>query len=295
LAKNYSIRSESFLVWGGEENDPPQYGKVFISVKPKNASKLSIQEKQSISRNILSPISMLTVTPEVVDPDLTYINTKVVVYYDQRKTTASPDVLSQGIRNKILQYGNENLDQFGKNFRQSKFSSYIDGLDPSINSNRTSIVIEKRLEPQFGKSLPYTIKFDNAINHPIDGYTPVLSSSPFFFTDTNGSVAAYLDDDGYGNVRIYKLVGQERIYIKRNAGTINYSTGLVELKSFAPLGIPDGNVEIKISLIPERNDIFVRRNQVLLINDNEIDITVVPESTVIDKNASDANFPYRTS
>jgi len=90
-------------------------------------------------------------------------------------------------------------------------------------------------------------------------------------------------------------VGQERIYIKRNAGTINYSTGLVELKSFAPLGIPDGNVEIKISLIPERNDIFVRRNQVLLINDNEIDITVVPESTVIDKNASDANFPYRTS
>ena len=295
LAKDYSIRSESFLVWGGEENDPPQYGKVFISVKPRNASKLSIQEKQSISRNILAPISMLTVTPEVVDPDITYINPTVVVYYDQRKTISTSDVISQGIREKILQYGEENLDQFGKNFRQSKFSSYIDGLDQAINSSSTSIVLEKRLEPQFGKSLPYTIEFDNSILHPIDGYPPVISSSSFFFTDSNGSVAAYLDDDGYGNIRVYKLVGQERIYIKRKAGTVNYSDGLVELKSFAPLGTPDGNVEIKLTMVPERGDVFVRRNQVLVINDDAIDITVVPESTIIDRNASDANFPYRTT
>lgn len=295
LAKDYSIRSESFLVWGGEENDPPQYGKVFISVKPRNASKLSIQEKQSISRNILAPISMLTVTPEVVDPDVTYINPTVVVYYDQRKTISTSDVISQGIREKILQYGDENLDQFGKNFRQSKFSSYIDGLDQSINSSSTSIALEKRLEPQFGRSLPYTIKFDNSILHPIDGYPPVLSSSSFFFTDSNGSVAAYLDDDGYGNIRVYKLVGRERIYIKRKAGTINYSDGLVELKSFAPLGTPDGNVEIKFTVVPERGDVFVRRNQVLVINDDAIDITVVPEGTIIDRNASDANFPYRTT
>jgi hypothetical protein len=295
LAKDYSIRSESFLVWGGEENDPPQYGKVFISVKPRNASRLSIQEKQSISRNILAPISMLTVTPEVVDPDVTYINPTVVVYYDQRKTISTSDVISQGIREKILQYGDENLDQFGKNFRQSKFSSYIDGLDQSINSSSTSITLEKRLEPQFGRSLPYTIKFDNSILHPIDGYPPVLSSSSFFFTDSNGSVAAYLDDDGYGNIRVYKLVGQERIYIKRKAGTINYSDGLVELKSFAPLGTPDGNVEIKFTVVPERGDVFVRRNQVLVMNDDAIDITVVPEGTIIDRNASDANFPYRTT
>jgi hypothetical protein len=66
------------------------------------------------------------------------------------------------------------------------------------------------------------------------------------------------------------------------------------LKSFTPLGIPDGSVEIKITVKPDRGDIFVRRNQVLVINPNEIDVVMVQEKTVIDRKASDSGFPYRT-
>jgi hypothetical protein len=303
LAKEYSLRSESFLVWGGEENDPPQYGKVFISIKPRNSSKLSITEKQSISKNILGPLNVLTVTPEVVDPDVTYINPIVTVYYDPRLTTASPDTLTQEIRSRILEFGDENLDQFGKNFRQSKFSAFIDGLDPSFNSNSVSLSMEKRIEPRFGQALPYTVKFDNKLFHPIDGYPPILSSSAFYHTDLTSTtvvkptVVAYLDDDGYGNIRIYKRIGSDRVYLKRKAGTINYETGLIEIKSFIPLGVPDGTetpVEIKLIVRPDRGDIFVRRNQVLVINSEQIDINMVQEKSVIDRKASDTGFPFIT-
>jgi len=303
LAREYSIRSESFLVWGGEENDPPQYGKVFISIKPKNAGRLTITEKQAISKTVLGQRNLVTVTPEIVDPDLTYINTDVSVFYDPQLTTASPDVLISGISSKIVEYGDTFLDQFGKNFRQSKFSSFIDSLDPSINSSSVKLKLEKRIEPQFERTLPYTVKFDNAVFHPVDGYPPVLSSSSFYYRDVTSTavnkptIIAYLDDDGYGNIRIYKKVGEERIYLVNRAGTINYTNGLIQLKSFSPLGIPDpdGSVEIKIIIVPDRGDVLVRRNQVLLINDREINVVVVPEKTVIDRNASDSGFPFRTN
>ena len=300
LAREYSLRSESFLVWGGEENDPPKYGKVFISIKPKNSAKLSITEKQAISNTILGQRNLLTVTPEVVDPDVIYINPSVIVYYDPQATTATADILVTGIRDKISTFSDTNLDQFGKNFRQSKFNSFIDGLDPSINSSSTTILLEKRIEPQFGRSLPYTIKYDNELFHPIAGYPSILNSTPFFHADLTSNaiskptISANLDDDGYGNVRIYTRVGEDRIYLNRKAGTVNYETGIVELKAFSPLGIPDGSVEVKITVTPNRSDIFVRRNQVLIINPDNVGVVVVQEKTVIDRKASDSGFPFRT-
>jgi hypothetical protein len=300
LAREYSLRSESFLVWGGEENDPPQYGKVFISIKPKNSAKLSITEKQAISNTILGQRNLLTVTPEVVDADVTYINPTVTVYYNPNATTATSDILATGVRNNILSFSDTNLDQFGKNFRQSKFNSFIDYLDAAVNSSNTTIVLEKRIEPQFNRTLPYTIKFDNKAFHPIDGYPSILESSSFYHQDLTSSetskpiVVSYLDDDGYGNVRIYKKINDAPIYLNRKAGTVNYDTGIVQLKSFSPTGIPDGSVDIKIKIVPDRKDIFVRRNQVLVINPNEIVVNMVQDKTIIDKKASDSGFPFRS-
>jgi hypothetical protein len=300
LARDYSLRSDSFLVWGGEENDPPQYGKVFISIKPKNSAKLSITEKQAIARNILRQRNVLTVTPEVVDPDVTYINPTVTVYYDPNKTIISGNELASEIQSRIIVYGDENLNKFGSNFRSSKFLAFVDSIDPSINSSDVSLVLEKRVEPQFNRTLPYTIKFDNALEHPVPGYPSILESTSFFYTDYTSnavvkpSVEAYLDDNGYGVIRIYKIVGDTKIYLVENTGTVDYTTGTIVLKSFAPLGIPDGSIDIKIRVVPEREDIFVRRNQVLEINENLITVNSIQEKTVIDRKASDNNFPFRT-
>lgn len=300
LAREYSLRSESFLVWGGEENDPPKYGKVFISIKPKNANKLSITEKQAITNTILGQRNLLTVTPEVVDPDVTYINPSITVYYNPNATTSTAGILVTAIRDNVSIFSDTNLDQFGKNFRQSKFNSFIDNLDPSFNSSNTTILLEKRIAPLFGRSLPYTVKYDNKLLHPVDGYLSILDSSEFFYGDTTSeliikpTITAKLDDDGYGNIRLYKIINEKKIYFNRKIGTVNYETGLIQLKAFAPLGNPDGSVEIKIKVIPDRHDVFVRRNQVLVINSDDIQITVVQEKSVIDRRASDSDFPFNT-
>jgi hypothetical protein len=300
LARDYSLRSDSFLVWGGEENDPPKYGKVFISIKPKNSSKLSVAEKQSISRSILRNKNVLTVIPEVVDPEVTYINPTILVYYDPMKTIVSSIELERAIRSRTITYSDENLNKFGSNFRLSKFSSYIDEQDPSINSNSVSILLEKRVEPLFNRTLPYTIIFDNALKHPMDGYPSILESTAFYYTDYTStevlkpSTVAYLDDDGYGVVRIYKVVNNTRVYLVNNTGTIDYQTGKIVLKSFAPLGIPDGSTTIKIRVVSDREDIFVRRNQVLEINSEGITVSAIQEKTVIDNKASDSSFLFRS-
>lgn len=143
LARDYSLRSDSFLVWGGEENDPPQYGKVFVSIKPQNSAKLSVTEKQAITRNILSQRNVLTVTPEVVDPEVTYLNLSVTVYYDPNKTLLSGEEIASAIRNRTAVYGDENLNRFGANFRSSKYSAFVDSIDPSINSSDTTLVLER--------------------------------------------------------------------------------------------------------------------------------------------------------
>lgn len=300
LARDYSLRSDSFLVWGGEENDPPQYGKVFVSIKPRNSAKLSITEKQAIARNILSQRNVLTVTPEVVDPEVTYLNLTVNVYYNPNKTLLSGEEIASAIRSRTVVYGDENLNRFGANFRSSKYSAFVDSIDPSINSSDTTLVLEKRIEPQFNRTLPYTIKYDNALKHPIDGYPSILESTSFFYPDltstavTKPTVTAYLDDNGYGVVRIYKLVGLSKVYLTENIGTIDYETGTLVLKSFSPTGIPDGSIDIKLRVVPNRDDIFVRRNQVLEINENQIAVNTIQEKTVIDRKASDSSFPFRT-
>jgi hypothetical protein len=300
LARDYSLKSDSFLVWGGEENDPPQYGKVFISIKPKNSAKLSISEKQSITRNILGKRNVLTVTPEVVDPEVIYLNITTNVYYNPNSTILSNDEIGSAVRSRIVTFGDENLNMFGSNFRSSKFTTYIDATDPSINSSEVLMTLERRIEPQFNRTLPYTIKFDNALKHPVDGYPSILDSSSFYYLDYSSdaaskpTVVAYLDDDGYGNVRIYKLVDSSRVYLISNIGTIDYQTGKVVLKSFAPLGIPDGTVEIKLRVVPDRDDVFVRRNQVLQVNEDVIVVNPIEEVTVIDNRASDTKFPFRT-
>ena len=154
----------------------------------------------------------------------------------------------------------------------------------------------KRFEPSIGRAAPYTIKFDNPLLHPVDGYKSILTSEVFEYRDptqageTKPLVSAYLDDDGYGNVRIYKKVGTSIIPIVRNIGTINYETGTLSLRNFKIEGLGEGKTELSVTVNPRQKDIFSRRNQIILIDEASITVNAVPEKTVIDRSASDATF-----
>jgi hypothetical protein len=297
LGREYSSRADSYFIWGGEENIPPQYGKVFISIRPKQGRRLSFGEKQAIEKSILGERNLVTITPEVVDPDFLYIIPTITVYYDEAKTVLNSTGIASKVRDFVLVYNGEELGGFQKNFRSSNFTSLIDALAPTINSNTLELKLAKALEPSLGRSSTYTVRFDNALYHPIDGYTPILSSQSFVYQDATSSalvkpnVTAYLEDDGYGIVRIYKIVNNSKVIIKPNIGTIDYETGLVTLKNFAPVTLADGRTEIRITVQPRNRDIFSRRNQIIEIDIDGVSVTAVPEKTKIYNSSTDSTFP----
>jgi len=296
LGREYSDRADAFFIWGGEENDPPQYGKVYISIKPKVGSRLSLSEKQAIEKTILGQRNLVTITPEVVDPEILYINPSVTIYYDESKTTMNAEGVQSRASTFIKSFNNSYLGMFERDFRQSKFSSIIDGSSPAVNSNTVDITLSKMFEPNLGRAAPYNIKFDNELLHPIDGYSPILSSSVFGYQDLTSSavtkpiVDCYMDDDGYGVVRIYKLDGANKIVVIKNIGTIDYTTGLVTLRNFKAEYLADGATTLSLTVVPKKKDIFGRRNQILMIDSTGISVTAIPEKTAIKKNASDAAF-----
>jgi hypothetical protein len=295
LTRDYTT-ADSILVWGGEESDPPQYGKVFVSIKPQNATKLSTLEKLSIQNTILQRKNILGITPEVVDPDYTYLVLDMTVRYDSTLTSLSATDLETLLNTTVDAYMTERLGKFGLNFRFSKFVTFMDGINQSITSTDANIKLQKRFEPVVGRSGVYTIKFnfDNEVYHPVDGYPAVLSSSAFGHLDTDGvtEVDAYMEDDGYGNIRIYKLVGSEKITLVERAGTLNYSNGVISLTDFNPTYIlPADSTEIALTIIPLNKDIFTRRNQILVVDKENSNITVVPDSFRTERRQTSSAFP----
>lgn len=296
LGKEYSNRADSFFIWGGEENDPPQYGKVFISIKPKVGNRLSLAEKQAIEKTILGEKNLVTITPEVVDPEILYINPSVTVYYNESLTKLPQNGVVTSVINVIRAYNDSFLGLFQKDFRQSKFSSLIDGSLAAINSNSTTITLSKEFEPNIGRASPYTINFDNALLHPVDGYTPILFSEVFGYRDLTSTakvkpiVDAFLEDDGFGKIRVFKRIGSQKIIISKNVGTIDYAKGIVFLKNFLIEYLGDGKTSMRFTVTPEARDIFSRRNQIIVIDDNALQVNAIPEKTRIDRNTSDSSF-----
>lgn len=299
LSKEFLERAESFYIWGGEENAPPQYGKVFISIKPKTGNTISTLEKLSIQRTILGKRNIVAILPEVVDPDYIYLVLSLNVRYDPTKATITPSGLESLIRTRVNDYGDVNLQKFGKNFRLSKFSTYIDEINSTISSNTVEMKLQKRFEPRIGSPSPYTLKFDTPLFHPIDGYPSIIESTSFGYQDLTSSsivkpiVDVYMDDDGYGNIRLYKMIGGTKVYFASSIGTIDYTKGLIVLKNFNPQYVnPRTETEIRITVKPNIKDIEPRRNQILLVDNELVNITLEQESYRIDRNESGSRFPY---
>lgn len=299
LVNEFSNGVDSFYVWGGEENDPPQYGKVFISIKPKNGTKIGILEKLAIQKSVLGKRNLVTIQPEIIDPDYIYLELDTVSSYDPAKTMLNPDGLISSVKAAVIQYENDNLDKFGRNFKGSKLVAQIDKSNASITGTSLKLRLQKRIEPFLAKPSPYTIRFGNALLHPVDGYPSILTSSAFGYQDQTSKaivkpiVDAYLDDDGYGNVRIYKIEGTTKVYINSKIGKINYNTGVVTLNNFNPQYImPKSDSEIKIIAVPLKNDIQSLRNQIIVLDQSRSNFIIENDMQPTINNQSGNSFPY---
>lgn len=174
-------------VWGGEENDPPIYGKVFIAAKPTAGYEVTETEKLDVINNIIKPVSVVTVIPEFVDVDYNYINIFANVYYDPTRTTRSPDSIKALARNSIIAYRNAELDDFNSRFKLSRMLRRIDDADLSISYSDAVATIQKRILPALNVERNYTIDFGTPLSREDTKYR-IFSAPGFTQRDTNSVV-----------------------------------------------------------------------------------------------------------
>jgi hypothetical protein len=176
---------EAVNVWGGEENDPPVYGKVFYTAKPLGGYEITVTETNYINEYILKPFSVLTVTPEYVEADYNFLIINVDINYDPTQTNKSSNEITVNVVNAIKAFCNQNLDTFNSSFKVSQLARAIDDSEQSITSNDISVAIEKRFSADITRTTSYTLDFGTEL---VQGTTSqrLVSSPSFGYLDAAG-------------------------------------------------------------------------------------------------------------
>jgi len=282
LLKQSSV--DSVVVWGGEDNDPPTYGRVFIAIKPSVGEVLTPTEKQNLINTIIKPKKILTVATEIVDPEYLYLLIDLEVKYESTNTNLSASALETIVKGIVTTYNTAEINQFSKYFRYSKLSRLVDVAERSILNSSMTIRISKEVSIQLGVETRYDIVFANAINnttygrpstHPY-GIGNKVTSNAFTYS---GYTNCYLEENN-GIMRIYQLVATQNIGIVNNAGTLDYDTGKIVLTSFAPSAFADGGNTLKLTAYPAEKDILPLRNQILSIRDADITASMVNDRSI---------------
>ena len=263
---------DSVSVWGGQDNATPAFGKVFVSAKPTGATSLSTAQIGEI-KSAVSSFNMVSITPEVVDPDIIDLIFSVTVKYDSRKTTLSSGAVAEAVIDTIQTYKTNNLLKFGSIFRYSTLTTNIDNTNASIINNLTTITAKKGLTPSTSTAESYTIDFNNEIFNPSTTYEGAVTSTAFAFTDAAGTTyeSAFMDDLN-GTLRIYYLSGSDKIILSNTAGTVTYSNGNISITSFKPDSFVGSTLDFTIQ--PAVNDLVPVRNQMFDVSNTNITVTM---------------------
>ena len=300
LVKSLYANAQSVQVYGGEDAATPDYGKVYVSIKAKSGSNLTVATKNSIVASLKS-YAVASVTPVIIDPETTYITLIVTFKYDSSLTTKDVSTLQTNVSDAITSYNTSTLEDFTGMFRYSAVTKTIDGADTSILSNITTIKLYKYITPTLNSALKYTLSFNNAFYNPHSEHNKtaggIVSSTGFKINDDSSTNEHFLDDDGDGNIRVYYLSGTTRIYTSSSYGTIDYTTGEIILTSahLTSISNVDGaaSTRVRIFVKPDSNDIVPVRNQVLSIDTTNSLITGSVDE--IESGSSQAGTTYTTT
>ena len=293
--KEYYPNADAVAVWGGEDNDPPQYGKVFLAIKPLNSDYLSTTEK-TVIKNKLNALNMLTVRPEIVDAEIVKVLLSTTFKYNERATTLSQGELETVVTNAINDFDTTNLTNFDAVFRHSNLVKSIDESNSAILSNTTNVRLQKKMEVKTGQLIGYTNTFGNLFYNPTSGYNASqggITVTTGFYNVQDATNIHYFDDDGKGNLREYYLSGSTRIYVNSNAGTVNYSTGLITINAINITSTVNVDSTIDFTMIPSGNDVVATRG--ILVDISSSDITVKGEVDTIASGESSAGVGFTST
>ena len=258
---------QSVIAFGGEKADPPVYGKVFVAVKPFAEQFATATRKQQLRESILNRVP-LAVDPVFIDADYTFVIPTITTFFNRSRTTVTTSAIEQAIRNSIATFSSTNLERFGNRLRYSRFVRNLDNINVGeILNNDASLKLEKRFVPNVNVAERVVLLFNNPIR------PSTVNSTQFTF---NGFIS-FLDDDGVGNIRIYRFnENRQKTFINTRAGTVNYTTGTINIENFAPSAY--SGIEMRVSITPDRLDIIPVLQQILIMNSGDAIITLVAET-----------------
>ena len=293
--QEYYPNADAVAVWGGEDNDPPVYGKVFVALKPKNADYLSETEKKQI-KGQLNKLNMLTVRPELIDPEIVKILISTVFKYDASKTDLSIGELQTLVTGAINEFDNTNLKDFDAVFRHSNLLKAIDDADSSVLSNITNIRLRKASQAKINQEVGYTVDFGNGFNNPHSGHNKVaggITTTTGFMVSGDSVNTQYYDDDGSGNLRRYYLSGSTRVYQDNEAGTVDYSKGKISINAIMFTSTVNVDSTIDFTVIPSGNDVVAIRGSLIDISTSDVKVTA--EVDTIASGESSAGVGYTST
>ena len=276
--------TKSVQVYGGEDNDVPTFGKVYISIVPTTGS-ITAAAKAQIVKDLKTTYTIASVSPEVVDPEYTKLRLNVTFTYNSKNTIKPKETLESNVLTTITNFNNNNLSKFDSAFRHSAFTKLVDDTDDAITSNITTVTLSKDFTPTLDKDTKYIIPFNNKLYNPHSGHDSeaggILSSTGF---KIDGNInEMFLNDDGMGNVRMFYITdGTTNTYEDNTVGTIDYFNGSITLTNLKITEVSnvDGTTSTKVRLIvkPESSDIIAVRNQVLEIDLNNSVVTAAVDT-----------------
>lgn len=274
LLKQYFPEINAVSAFGGEEADPPQYGKVFVSVDLQNIDGLP-KIKEDEYKRFLRTRSTVSMEPVFVSPDYTYLRVDSNIKYNINRTGLNPEDMRTIVISAMLNFASVNLNSFAKIFRYSKLISAVDSADASIISNETEVELAKYLTPKLNASQKISIDFKteladdlppSAPDHPA-GDKHTISSSFFTF---NG-IRCNMEDDGNGKIKVVSSSSSNHRFIAE-IGTVDYAKGKVEIKTFN-ISSYEGNY-LKIYARTKHKDIESSKNVILNIQEPDIFLNI---------------------
>ena len=295
----YYSNADAVAVWGGEDNDPPEYGKVFVAIKPLNSDYLSDVEKNQVKAN-LNKLNVLTVRPEIVDPEIIKIMLSTVFKYNEKATDLTSGELETLVKDSIIQYDKDNLNNFDSIFRHSNLLKIIDDVDSSILSNITNVRLKlKKKILLLGQTAGITVDFGNPLYNPHSGHNKHaggITSTTGFYISGDATNIMYFDDDGEGNIRRYYLSGSVRVYQDSQAGTIAYGTGKISINALNITSTVNADNTIDFTLIPNSNDVIAKRGSLIDISSADIKVTSELDTVASGESSAGVGFtPTSTS
>ena len=286
---------ESVTAFGGEEMSPPRFGKVFISVKPRNGDFLSDETKRELIQRLKS-YAVAGIVPEFIDLKYLYVELKVNPYYNP-SLNDDQENLKTGVSNALTQYSRSiDVNKFGGRFKYSKAVSLIDSVDASITSNITLVTIRRNLKAVLGQFAQYEVCYGNMFHTQESSYNIVSTG----FTIEGVTETVYLADEvinrDKGRIFFFTYTeGGTPSIIKKNAGTVDYMHGEILIDTVNILSTVIANNVVEIQAIPHSNDIIGLRDLYVKFDMSNTTINMIQDLIASGENTSGSRFVHTHS